>query len=144
MKTRFPGIVCLILALVLSIAAARYNLSEPAAFIRQNEVALSALAGEVMLNSGSGAFNCPGAEQVAAMIYVKDGTNYIPYVEFFRVTDHGFSGFYFSPTDIPIPFQGLDEIKLDSTIYGWEWEYQGYYGNTTKIIDCWYAFNAYL
>ena len=144
MKTRLPGIVCLLLSVVLSVAAARYDLSKPAVFIRQNDAALTALASEVLVNSGSGAFSCPGAEQVSAMIYVKDGTNYIPYVEFYRVTSAGFSGFYFSPTDIPIPFQGLSEIELIPTLDGWEWEYQGCYGNTSKIIDRWYVFNAYL
>lgn len=144
MKKRLPGLVCLLLTLVICVAAARRDLSEPANFVRQNTEVLTALAEEVLVNSASGDISCPGVKHVRSMVYMKDGTHYIPYVEFYMATAVGYSGFYYSPTDIPIPFQGVSDAVLTPTASGWAWEYMGNHGTTTKITDRWYTFKAYL
>ena len=144
MKKRLPGLICIAATLVLCIVAARHDLSKSATFVRQNEEPLTALAEEILVNSASGKFACPGADQFQAMVYVKDGTQYIPYVEFYMQTPVGYSGFYYSPTDIPIPFQGISDAELLPSASGWSWEFMDICGTTSKITDRWYSFRVTL
>ena len=144
MKKRLPGLICIAATLVLCIVAARHDLSKSATFVRQNEEPLTALAEEILVNSASGKFACPGAEQFQSMVYVKDGTQYIPYVEFFMETPAGYSGFYYSPTGIPIPFGGIPDAELTPSSSGWSWEFMDICGTTSKITDRWYSFRVTL
>lgn len=144
MKQRLPGILCLLAALAVSMAAARRDMSEAASFVRQNEAALTALAEEALAAGFGGDFFYPGVKRVQYSVYMEGGTLYRPYVEFHLDSLTGYSGFYYSPTDIPIPFQGVSDAALVPTASGWSWAYLGNHGATAKITDHWYSFEAWL
>ena len=144
MKQRLPGLLCLLAALVVSMAAARRDGSHTARFVRQNAAALTALAEEALAAGFGGDFSYPGVKSVRYTVYMKDGTLYRPYVEFHMDSLIGYSGFYYSPADIPIPFQGVSDALLTPTASGWYWEHRGNHGTTAKITDHWYSFEAWL
>lgn len=143
MKQRLPGLLCLLAALLVCIAAARRDGSDTARFVRQNQAELTALAEEVLAAGfGGDEVFYPGVICINYAVYMESGTFWRPFVEFH--TDHlsGYSGFYYSPTDIPVTYQGAD-VTLQKTNTGWAWEHPGGYGTTEKITDCWYTFEAY-
>ena len=52
-------------------------------------------------------------------------------------------GCYYSPEDLPLAFQNT-EVKLVQNGHDyWEWQTEGdNQGSTSKIMDCWYYFEA--
>ena len=69
--------------------------------------------------------------------FIVDGDGLIPPAQYY--------GFYYSPDDVPLPFQN---VKVPLTEYKeneWEWTEEGdNHGITKKITDCWYYFEAWL
>lgn len=54
-------------------------------------------------------------------------------------------GCYYSPDDVPLPFQNMDVEILHDGHYSWKWDDKGeetYHGKTSKIKDKWYYFEA--
>lgn len=58
-------------------------------------------------------------------------------------SDTRYYGCYYSPNNVPLPFQNAPvELSQDGHEY-WTWQAEGdNYGNTTKIRDHWYYFEA--
>ena len=141
MKHRLPGLFCLLAALLVCIAAARRDGSR---FVRQNQAELTALAEEVLAAGfGGDEVSYPGVTRIVYAVYMEAGTFPRPFVEFHTDSLIGYSGFYYSPTDIPVTFQGAD-VTLQKTNTDWAWEHLDNHGTTAKITDCWYTFEAYL
>ena len=69
--------------------------------------------------------------------FMVDGDGMIPPAQYY--------GFYYSPDDVPLPFQN---VKVPLTEYKeneWEWTDEGdNRGITKKITECWYYFEAWL
>lgn len=69
--------------------------------------------------------------------FMVDGDGMIPPAQYY--------GFYYSPDDVPLPFQN---VKVPLTEYKeneWEWTEEGdNRGITKKITECWYYFEAWL
>lgn len=144
MKQRLPGLFCLLTALVVCITAARRDNSVTARFVQQNQPELTALAEEVLIAGfGGNELSYPGVTSIHYTVYMEDGTFHRPCVEFYTYSAIGYAGFYYSPTDIPIPFQGVSDARLTPTASGWTWEFMGNRGSTAKITDCWYTFEAH-
>lgn len=145
MKERRLGLICLILALALCVFAARRDHSGMASFVRQNQADLTALAEEALAQGYSGEIpaSYPGIKGIDYFVYMEDGTFFRPFVQFDVGWGFACRGFYYSPSDIPIPFQGAD-ATLTKNNTGWYWEAGGNYGFTEKITDCWYTFEAHL
>lgn len=55
-----------------------------------------------------------------------------------------YQGFYYSPQDVPLGFQGTD-VTLEAANGGWQWTEQdgSNWGKTEKITDHWYWFEAH-
>ncbi|MBQ5671806.1 MAG: hypothetical protein IIV43_05570, partial [Oscillospiraceae bacterium] len=53
-----------------------------------------------------------------------------------------YRGYYYSPDDVPLPFQNAD-IPLLETADGWTWEDgTGNHGTTERIAECWFRYTA--
>ncbi len=54
-----------------------------------------------------------------------------------------FYGYYYSPDDMPVPFNNLDTELVEISENVWEWDIFGTnYGKTVKITEGWYYFDA--
>ena len=55
-----------------------------------------------------------------------------------------YEGFYYSPDDVPLGFQGTD-VELTEVDDRWQWaeEYGDNWGYTEKIVEHWYWFEAH-
>lgn len=55
---------------------------------------------------------------------------------------HQYSGFYYSPDDVPLPFQNAG-VPLTETEYGWAWQGEGdNKGTTRRITKYWFSYTA--
>lgn len=55
---------------------------------------------------------------------------------------HQYRGYYYSPDDVPLPFQNAD-IPLVETANGWTWEDETRNcGTTERITKCWFRYTA--
>lgn len=55
-----------------------------------------------------------------------------------------YSGYYYSPDDVPVPFQNAD-VPLTETEDGWSWQAEGdNHGTTKRIAECWFSYEANL
>ena len=53
-----------------------------------------------------------------------------------------YRGYYYSPDDVPLPFQNAD-IPLLETADGWTWEDETRNSGTTeRIAECWFRYTA--
>lgn len=67
-----------------------------------------------------------------------------PMAEFSLYSGPGvYRGFYYSPDDLPLPFQNADIRLIPDGKTAWTWKGGGdNRGYTSKIIDCWYYYEA--
>lgn len=55
-----------------------------------------------------------------------------------------YSGYYYSPDDVPVPFQNAD-VPLRESEVGWSWQDEGdNHGTTKRIAECWFSYEANL
>ena len=55
---------------------------------------------------------------------------------------HQYRGYYYSPDDVPLPFQNAD-VALVETADGWTWQDEtGNRGTTQRITECWFRYTA--
>lgn len=141
MKQRLPGILFLLLGLVLCVTAARRDRSAMGDFVRQNREELTAFAEEVLEASLGAEFSYPGVESVCKQVYMESGSFYRPYVRFTTDIAGGETGFYYSPSDIPIP---KGDVTLTRNNTGWFWTNRNMHGTTVKICENWYSFESHL
>ena len=53
-----------------------------------------------------------------------------------------YCGYYYSPDDVPLPFQNAD-VPLTKTADGWTWQDEvGNYGTTKRILKHWFRYTA--
>lgn len=81
--------------------------------------------------------------------YLNDWSDEHPMVEFTLssfglVPSTSYYGCYYSPDDVPVPFQNVDVSLVQANDGTWEWSDEGdNHGTTAKIKDCWYYFEAH-
>ena len=69
--------------------------------------------------------------------FMVDGDGMIPPAQYY--------GFYYSPDDVPLPFQNVKVPLTEYKANEWEWTEEGdNRGITKKITECWYYFEAWL
>ena len=61
----------------------------------------------------------------------------------YGIGDTQYFGVYYSPDNVPLPFQNADIPLVSHDKKGWVWRSEGdNYGATNKITDKWYYFEA--
>ena len=56
----------------------------------------------------------------------------------------GYTGCYYSPDDVPLPFQNVDVPLIPDGENRWVWEDgTDNHGETGKLRDCWYYYKAW-
>ncbi|WP_283608027.1 hypothetical protein [Faecalispora anaeroviscerum] len=108
--------------------------------VKNNEAHLTEIASSVIERGSAEGVSVSGVEEI---VYYADSEM----VEFLcggsgLGSSTSYSGFYYSPSDIPLGFQG-EPITLTKTDTGWSYEEAGgdNHYETEKIIDCWYYYH---
>lgn len=140
-------IAVILFAFILLLSAPRVTKAASKAstfkYVQDNHTQLYKLAQDVI----DGKIHTPFEYEKYTMQYFKSLSVKEPVVEFngysFGLAPSGYyTGFYYSPNDIPVRFNGSG-TAMEPYKKGWTYTIMGNHGYTEKICDNWYWFEFY-
>ncbi len=135
------GGTALLLTVVLFLFAFR-NQNTVQKFFEQNKTELTAIAKDILASKSTDQQSLSGVSQIDFW----DGE--YPMIEFYLESlgigsSASYTGIYYSPQDIPLPFQNAD-LPLTPEDGGYSWKGEGdNYGYVKRLAPNWYLFEAY-